>query len=72
LRQIGEFELADQLREKTLNLIMSHDSIYEYYNALTGEPPDAAADIFGWTAAVFIDLTIQATRDASRGIEPES
>ena len=72
LRQIGEFELADQLREKTLNLIMSHDSIYEYYNALTGEPPDTAADIFGWTAAVFIDLTIQATRDASRGIEPES
>ncbi len=72
LRQIGEFELADQLREKTLNLIMSHDSIYEYYNALTGEPPDTAADIFGWTAAVFIDLTIQATRDASGGIETES
>ena len=72
LRQIGEFDLADQLREKTLNLIMSHNSIYEYYNALTGEPPDTAADIFGWTAAVFIDLTIQATRDASRGIEPVS
>lgn len=72
LRQIGEFELADQLREKTLNLIMSHNSIYEYYNALTGEPPDTAVDIFGWTAAVFIDLTIQATRDASRVMEPES
>lgn len=72
LRQIGEFELADQLREKTLNLIMSHNSIYEYYNSLTGEPPDTAADIFGWTAAVFIDLTIQATRDASRVMEPES
>ncbi|MFN2187175.1 MAG: MGH1-like glycoside hydrolase domain-containing protein, partial [Candidatus Promineifilaceae bacterium] len=56
LKQIGEIELARQLRDKTLNLIMRHHSIYEYYNALTGEPPDTAADIFGWTAAVFIDL----------------
>jgi glycogen debranching enzyme len=72
LRQIGEFDLADQLRDKTLNLIMSHNSIYEYYDALTGEPPYAAADIFGWTAAVFIDLAIQASRDAPSGLEPES
>ena len=63
LRQIGENDLAHQLRDKTLNLIMGHNSIYEYYNALTGEPPDTAADIFGWTAAVFIDLAIQASRE---------
>ena len=69
LGQIGEFELANQLRDKTLNLIMSHDSIYEYYNALTGEPPDTAADIFGWTAAVFIDLAIQASGDVPGGLE---
>lgn len=72
LRQIGEFDLAKQLLDKTLNLIMSHNSIYEYYNALTGEPPEKAADIFGWTAAVFIDLAIQAKRDESRESEPES
>ena len=72
LRQIGELELADQLREKTLNLIMSHKSIYEYYSALTGEPPDTAADIFGWTAAVFIDLAIQASGAPSGGLEPLS
>ncbi len=72
LRQIGELELADQLREKTLNLIMRHKSIYEYYNALTGEPPDTAADIFGWTAAVFIDLAIQASGAPSGGLEPLS
>jgi glycogen debranching enzyme len=72
LRQIGEHDLADQLRHKTLKLIMSHDSIFEYYNALTGEPPDTAADIFGWTAAVFIDLAIQASDGSLREQEPES
>ena len=71
LRQIGEFDLANQLRDKTLSLIMNHNSIYEYYNALTGEPPDMAADIFGWTAAVFIDLAIQANRDVPSGLEPK-
>jgi putative isomerase len=72
LRQISEFDLANQLRDKTLNLIMSQDSIYEYYNALTGEPPEKAANIFGWTAAVFIDLAIQANRGESSESEPES
>jgi hypothetical protein len=72
LRQIDELDLADQLRHKTLNLIMSHNSIYEYYNALTGEPPDTAADIFGWTAAVFIDLAIQASGAPTGGLEPLS
>jgi hypothetical protein len=61
LHQLGEHELAGTLRDKTLNLVMSHSSIYEYYDSETGEPPDTAADIFGWTAAVFIDLAIQAT-----------
>jgi putative isomerase len=72
LRQIGEPDLADQLRDKTLDLIMSHNSIYEYYNALTGEPPGTAADIFGWTAAVFIDLAIQASGTPAGGLEPKS
>jgi putative isomerase len=72
LQQIGELDLAEQLRDKTLNLIMSHNSIYEYYNALTGEPPDTAADIFGWTAAVFIDLAIQASGAPTGGLEPLS
>jgi len=69
LRQIGEQRLADQLRDKTLNLIMSQASIYEYYNAQTGEPPATAADVFGWTAAVFIDLAIQAYNDPGEEVE---
>ena len=40
---------------------MNQPGIYEYYNAETGEPPATAADAFGWTAAVFIDLAIQAS-----------
>lgn len=71
LRQIGKDDLANVLRDRTLNLIMSHTSIYEYYNAVTGEPPETAADVFGWTAAVFIDLAIQASRDTSAGLESE-
>jgi hypothetical protein len=63
LEQIGEHALARELRDKTLALIMEHDSIYEYYHAENGKPPEGAADIFGWTAAVFIDLAIQASQE---------
>lgn len=58
LRQVGEDALADELRERTLEMIMAHKGIYEFYNADTGEPPLAAVSTFGWTAAVFIDLVI--------------
>jgi glycogen debranching enzyme len=67
LRQVGEETLAHALLEKTLDLVMRQPSIYEYYNAHSGQPPATAADIFGWTAAVFIDLAIQASREQ----EPE-
>jgi glycogen debranching enzyme len=63
LRQAGDLALADALREKTLDLIMGQPGMYEYYHAETGEPPPTAAAIFGWTAAVFIDLAIQASRE---------
>jgi glycogen debranching enzyme len=59
LKQINEDELASELREKTLKMIMEHPGLYEFYNGDNGVPPDKAAKIFGWTAAVFIDLAIQ-------------
>jgi glycogen debranching enzyme len=62
LRQVGEHTLADDLLERTLDLIMSQPGIYEYYSAETGQPPATAAEAFGWTAAVFIDLALQASR----------
>jgi glycogen debranching enzyme len=64
LHQVGEHQLATELTEKTLKLIMQHPSIYEYYDAITGHPPEKAANAFGWTAAVFIDLAIQRTQDS--------
>jgi putative isomerase len=63
LRQVGEHALACTLLKKTLNLVMSQPGIYEYYNSETGEPPATATDSYGWTAAVFIDLAIQASHD---------
>jgi glycogen debranching enzyme len=69
LRQIGEYDLANTLREKTLELVMGQRGIYEYYNANTGQPPPMAAETFGWTAAVFIDLAIQASQGDKGGKE---
>lgn len=66
LKQIGQVNLADDLRQRTLDLVMSHNTIYEYYNSLNGEAPSSAADIFGWTAAVFIDLAIEASRQEEK------
>jgi glycogen debranching enzyme len=63
LQRAGEDELARLLRSKTLALIMRHNGIYEYYNADTGTIPASSAGSFGWTAAVFIDLAIQASRE---------
>lgn len=66
LRNMGKNDLAADLRERTLQLVMGQDDIYEYYNPETGVPPSRAANIFGWTSAVFIDLAIQASREADQ------
>jgi hypothetical protein len=62
LRQAGEHNLARVLLERTLDLVMNQPGIYEYYNAETGKPSSLAAGAFGWSAAVFIDLALQASR----------
>ena len=56
-------DLARELRDATLDLIMSQPSIYEYYHAETGIPPARSVPTFGWSAAVFIDLALQATAE---------
>jgi putative isomerase len=70
LRRNGNAHLARLLRERTMDIIMSHDDIYEYYNPQTGERPPKAAPIFGWSSAVFIDLAIQASQE--RRTAPET
>lgn len=59
LQKIGEHQLAVELRDKTLHVIASQPGVREYYNSQTGEPPASAVPIFGWSAAVFIDLALQ-------------
>lgn len=61
LTHVGQLELAAQLRRKTLDMIMTHGDIYEYYNPITAENPPKAAPSFGWSSACFIDLAIQET-----------
>ncbi|MCJ7717909.1 MAG: hypothetical protein MUO54_15515, partial [Anaerolineales bacterium] len=66
LRQIERHDLADQLRDSTLKLIMQNDGIHEFYNSETGAPGERAVPMFGWTAAIYIDLSIQATGELLR------
>ncbi|HPO58428.1 MAG TPA: trehalase family glycosidase [Anaerolineaceae bacterium] len=63
LRKVGKCDLAKTIRDKTLEMMMKHDDIFEFYNPITGEPPETAAHIFGWSSAVFIDLAIQASQE---------
>lgn len=62
LQRIGQPELAYELAERTLRLVMGQNDIYEYYNPLTGEAPPKAAPMFGWSAACFIDLAVRMSR----------
>jgi glycogen debranching enzyme len=66
LQRSGYPELAVELRKRTLDLISCRNDIYEYYHPATGENPPNAASMFGWSAAVFIDLAIQAAQEKAR------
>jgi hypothetical protein len=65
LGRSGYPELARELRQRTLEMICGQDDIYEYYHPQLGTNPPNAASIFGWSAAVFIDLAIQAAQDTA-------
>jgi putative isomerase len=66
LTRIGQHDLARELRRKTLELLMQQADIYEYYNPITAERPTKSAPIYGWSAAVFIDLAIQETEETEK------
>jgi len=61
----GYIKGARKLRRLTLQRLMNQPDFYEYYNPLTGEPGKKAAPIFGWSAALFIDLALQETASLS-------
>ncbi len=52
---------ARKLRRVTLERLMRLPDFYEFYNPLTGQPGAKAAPIFGWSAALFIDMALQET-----------
>jgi hypothetical protein len=70
LQRIGRSDVASILRRKTLDMVLGERDIYEYYHPLTGACDPSAASIFGWSAALFIDLAIQAAREAQSGRPP--
>ena len=62
LARSGYTQLASELRSRTLDLIAGQGDVYEYYHPDSGINPPKAASIFGWSAAVYIDLAIQASQ----------
>jgi glycogen debranching enzyme len=62
LTRTGYHAQARTLAERTLELVMLHNDIYEYYNPITGDPPATAAPTFGWSAACFIELAVRLSK----------
>jgi glycogen debranching enzyme len=62
LERVAKTDLAAELREHTLEMISAQPGISEYYDSQTGIAPPTAIPAFGWTAAVYIELAIQASR----------
>jgi len=62
LKTNGFLEQALSLRDRTLEMLLRQNDIYEYYNPETGIAPPSAASVFGWSSAVFVDLAIKASR----------
>jgi hypothetical protein len=66
LERCGQQALASELRRRTLEMVMGEDDIYEYYHPELGVCDPRAASIYGWSAALFIDMALKASHE-----EPE-
>jgi glycogen debranching enzyme len=64
LLRSGYTDVAHELRRRTLELLSGREDFFEYYNPFSGENPPKAAPIYGWSAALFIDMAIRASREA--------
>lgn len=62
LKRSGFPDVARELRHRTLDLILRHPDIYEFYHPETGEPSPSAATMFGWSAALFIEMALDASQ----------
>ena len=61
LERSGYADLARTLRQRSLEMMMNADDIFEYYHPETGQCPPKAASLFGWSSALFIDMAIRET-----------
>jgi glycogen debranching enzyme len=59
LERSGYPELAAELRRRSLAMVQTTSDIYEYYHPETAEIPPKAAPIFGWSAAIYIEMAIR-------------
>jgi putative isomerase len=66
LKRTGFRSLAGELRRRTLQMIAGQPDIYEYYHPRTGVNPLGAAPVFGWSAALFIELALDARDSAGQ------
>ncbi len=65
LARCGYADVAAELRRRSLAMVQTNDDIYEYYHPETAEVPPKAAPIFGWSAAIFIEMAIAESREAA-------
>jgi len=64
LQRAGFGPLASELRRRSLDMMLGDKDIYEYYQPETGDGPPRAASTFGWSSALFIEMAIDASREA--------
>jgi putative isomerase len=63
LERCGHADLAAELRRRTLDLTVRSGDLCEYYHPETGACSTGAAATFGWSAALLIDMVLQASQD---------
>lgn len=59
LERSGYPELARRLRVRSLEMLMGSGDLHEYYHPETGQSPPKAAPVFGWSAALYIEMAIR-------------
>jgi hypothetical protein len=63
LERCGYRKLAAELRQRTLDLTAHGGDLCEYYHPETGACSAGAAAVFGWSAALLIDMILQAGQE---------
>lgn len=63
LQRCGYDDIARELRRRTLKMVNCAPDIFEFYHPEDASIPPKAAPLFGWSAALFIELAIQESQE---------